>query len=331
MTPAARGVRRDAPPVLPAFIAVMFCSRHLPAGSPAVNPLRLPSASRVRSARPLAFFPLILALVFAAPAMAQRVSTADRLTALEQQLSAMRTGNVDLLNQVGELRTEVQSLRAQIEELQQQLEQQKQLGRNQYLDVDGRLNRLESVAPAPGAVPSAPPVAPPVPATPPAASTVPAATTPVPTVQDSAPRVYGDASTIARSGDERSAYNTAFDALKAGRYADAARAFQAFLDVHPNGVFAPNALYWLGESYYVTQNYALAQEQFEILLDRHPTHDKAAGALLKVGLCQYGLRQLDEAEATLLRVTERYPGTEAARTADDRLRAIQLQRARQPR
>ena len=328
MTPAARGVRRDAPPVLPAFIAVMFCSRHLPAGSPAVNPLRLPSASRVRSARPLAFFPLILALVFAAPAMAQRVSTADRLTALEQQLSAMRTGNVDLLNQVGELRTEVQSLRAQIEELQQQLEQQKQLGRNQYLDVDGRLNRLESVAPAPGAVPS---VAPPVPATTPAASTVPAATTPVPTVQDSAPRVYGDASTIARSGDERSAYNTAFDALKAGRYADAARAFQAFLDVHPNGVFAPNALYWLGESYYVTQNYALAQEQFEILLDRHPTHDKAAGALLKVGLCQYGLRQLDEAEATLLRVTERYPGTEAARTADDRLRAIQLQRARQPR
>ena len=294
----------------------------------------------MRSARPLVLFSLILALVFAAPAMAQRVSTADRLTALEQQLSAMRTGNVDLLNQVGELRTEVQSLRSQIEELQQQLEQQKQLGRNQYLDVDGRLNRLESVAPAPGAVPSAPSTTPssvpPVPATTPAASTTPAATTPAattpaPTVQDSAPRVYGDASTIARSSDERGAYNIAFDALKAGRYADAARAFQAFLDVHPNGVFAPNALYWLGESYYVTQNYALAQEQFEILLDRHPTHDKAAGALLKIGLCQYGLRQLDEAEATLLRVADRYPGTEAARTADDRLRAIQLQRARQPR
>jgi tol-pal system protein YbgF len=285
----------------------------------------------VRIARPLVFFALILALVFSAPAMAQRVSTADRLTALEQQLSAMRTGNVDLLNQVGELRTEVQSLRSQIEELQQQLEQQKQLGRNQYLDVDGRLNRLESVAPTPGAVPSAPATTPAVPATTPAASTSAASTTPAPAVQDSAPRVYGDASTIARSGDERGAYNIAFDALKAGRYADAARAFQSFLDAYPDGVFAPNALYWLGESYYVTQNYALAQEQFEILLDRHPTHDKAAGALLKVGLCQYGLRQLDEAEATLLRVTERYPGTEAARTADDRLRAIQLQRARQPR
>ena len=131
-----------------------------------------------------------------------------------------------------------------------------------------------------------------------------------------------------KSVDERSAYNSAFDSLKAGRYAESARMFQAFLDVHPSGAYAPNAMYWLGESYYVTQNYALAQDQFQGLLDRYPTHDKAAGALLKVGLCQYGLRQLDAAEATLAKVLARYPGSEAARTADDRLRAIQLSRVR---
>jgi len=269
---------------------------------------------------------MLLALIFAAPASAQRVSTADRLTALEQQLSAMRSGNLDLLNQVGELRTEVQTLRAQIEELQQKLDQQQQSSRNQYLDLDGRLNRLESAAPA------VPPASPSTAA--PSAASVPAATSgaqPPPPIQDSAPRVYGDASAIARVNDERGAYNTAFDALKAGRYADAARAFQGFLEQYPNGVFAPNAQYWLGESYYVTQNYALALEQFQALLGQHPTHDKAAGALLKVGLCHYGLRQLDAAEAALARVIQRYPGTEAARTADDRLRAIQLQRAREPR
>lgn len=254
----------------------------------------------------------MLALVFAVPVSAQRVSTADRLTALEQQLTAMRSGNLDLLNQVDGLKTEVQSLRAQIEELQQQLEQQKQSGRTQYLDLDGRLNRLESGAALPDALSS------------PAAS----ATTAPPTVQDTPPRVYGDAATLGKSVDERSAYNTAFDALKAGRYAESARMFQAFLDTHPNGAYAPNGMYWLGESYYVTQNYALAQEQFQTLLDRHPTHDKAAGALLKVGLCQYGLRQLDAAEATLGKVVARYPGSEAARTADDRLRAMQLSRVR---
>lgn len=265
---------------------------------------------------------LVLALMFAAPVSAQRVSTGDRLTALEQQLSAMRSGNLDLLNQVGELKTEVQSLRAQIEELQQQLEQQKQSGRTQYLDLDGRLNRLESGAPPPPAV-SAPTVSTPAVSIPAAPPSVPAST-----VQDTPPRVYGDAATLGKSVDERSAYNAAFDALKAGRYAESARMLQAFLDVHPSGAYAPNAMYWLGESYYVTQNYALAQEQFQSLIDRYPTHDKAAGALLKVGLCQYGLRQLDAAEATLGKVVARYPGSEAARTADDRLRAIQLSRVR---
>ena len=276
--------------------------------------------------------PLVACLLFALalPASAQqRMSASDRLAALEQQLSAMRSGNMDLLNQVGELKTEVQSLRAQIEELQQQVEQQKQSAKNQYLDLDSRVERLENGASSPTA---AAPASVPTPA---ATASVPRPATgakpPVPAgagIQDSPPRVYGDAATLGKGEGERTAYNGAFDALKAGRYADSARLFQAFLDNYPNGTYTPNALYWLGESYYVTQNYALAQAQFQALLDRYPTHDKSAGALLKVGLSQQGLRQLDAAEATYNKVLGKYPGTEAARVADDRLRAIQLLRVK---
>lgn len=289
------------------------------------------------------FSRLSLALFLAAasvvvPVSAQRLSTSDRLAALEQQLAASHSGNVDQLNQITQLRTELQSLRSQIEELQQLIDQQKQLGRTQYLDLDGRLNRIEAGSDTPA---TTPPTTNTVPATTGAATGAMAVAKPVPTtsvgskpvptvpaVQDTPPRVYGDTATLGRNGDERGAYNTAFDALKSGRYAESARLFQSFLDTFPGGSYAPNAYYWLGESYYVTQNYALAQEQFRALLDRYPTHDKAAGALLKVGLAQYGLRQLDEAEATLSQVIARYPGSEAARTADDRLRAIQLSRVR---
>jgi tol-pal system protein YbgF len=205
----------------------------------------------------------------------------------------------------------VQALRSQIEELQQQQEQAKQASRNQYLDLDGRLNRLEG-----GATP------------PPAATTTsPRPSTPAASSEQQ-PAVYGDPGTLAQGEGERGAYEAAFDALKAGRYADSANLFQQFLQDYPSGSYAPNALYWLGESYYVTQNYALAQQQFQALLDRYPTHDKAAGALLKVGLSQYGLQQMDAAEATLSQVGQRYPGSDAARTADDRLRAIQLGRVR---
>lgn len=273
----------------------------------------MPDQTRLPSKFPL-FLIAALLLAIAMPATAQRASLADRVAALEQQAANSR-GNVDLLNQVTALKSEVQALRAQIEDLQHQNDQSRQASRSQYLDLDGRLNRLEggSAAPvSPGAPPSTP------------------ASTPAPAASsaDAAPSIHGDAGTLAQGADERTSYAAAFDTLRAGRYADSARQFQDFLQRYPDGAYAPNALYWLGESYYVTQNYALAQQQFQALLDRYPTHDKAAGALLKVGLSQYGLKQFDAAEATLAQVGQRFPGTESARTAEDRLRAIQLQRVR---
>ena len=251
----------------------------------------------------------LLLASLAAPALAQRASLAERVTALEQQAAGNR-GTIDLLNQVTQLKGEVQALRAQIEELQHQQQQAQDSGRSQYLDLDSRLNRLEGgTAPATGPQPTFP-----APAAAPAAGNT----------AEAAPAVYGDAGTLAAGAGERAAYDTAFAALRAGQYDQSAQLFQAFLQRYPNGTWAPNALYWLGESYYVTQNYQLAQQQFQALLDRYPTHDKAPGALLKVGLSQYGLKQVDAAEATLSQVVERYPGTDAARTADDRLRVMRL-------
>ena len=268
----------------------------------------------MKTIKPLFASCVFLLVLAAAPAHAQRKpSLADRVAALEQQAAGNQV-SVDLLNQVTQLRSEIQALRSQNEELQHKLDQLEQGGKAQYLDIDSRLTRLEGGAPmaSSSTLPSPP-------------ATTPAAEA---TVADPAPVVYGDPGTLAQGADERGAYDAAFDVLKSGRYAESAQQFQAFLDAFPNGTYAPNALYWLGESYYVTQNYELALQQFQSLLGRYPTHDKAPGALLKVGLSQYGLKQFDAAEATLSQVTQQYPGTDAARTADDRLRAIQLGRVR---
>jgi tol-pal system protein YbgF len=253
------------------------------------------------------------ALVAAAPVHAQRQSLADRVAALETQAANDR-GNTDLLNQMTQLRTELQQMRSLVEQLQNENEQLKQSSKDQYLDLDGRLNRIEG-----GAVPAVPATTPPV--APPATGAAP------PAAAERAPSVHGDVGAMAQSGDERAAYNVAFDALKGGNYADAAQLFLSFLELYPNGAYTPNALYWLGESYYVTQNYQLAGQQFRTLLDRYPTHDKAAGSLLKLGLSEYGLGKVDEAERTLNDVVTRYPGSDVARTADDRLKSMQLGRS----
>jgi tol-pal system protein YbgF len=264
--------------------------------------------------RQIALLALAAALVAAAPAFAQRApSLADRVSTLEQQ-AANNSGNVDLLNQVQQLRSEVTALRSQLEEAQQLNAQMKADYDARWGDLDARLARIETGG---GATT--------VPAAPASASTAPRGAT---VAAERPPTVRGDAGRVAQSADERTAYNAAFDVLKAGDYVQSAQQFQQFLRDYPAGTYAPNALYWLGESYYVTQNYELAQEQFQALLTQYPTHDKAAGALLKVGLSQLGLKQMDAAEATLARVTQQYPGTDAARTADDRLRAIQLGKVR---
>jgi len=260
---------------------------------------------------PIAF---AAALGAAAPAFAQRASLADRVAVLEQR-AADNQGNIDLLNQLTALRTEVQALRAQVEELQQQNEQLRTTNQHQYLDLDGRLERLEGGAmpPVGGSLPAVPPSGPAAPA-----------------VRDPGPTIRGDPGSLSqmRVADERSAYEAAFDALRSGQYEESARRFQQFLTQFPTGSYAPNARYWLGESYYVTQEYARAMEQFQLLVRQYPTHDKTPGSLLKIGLSQYGLNDLDAAEATLARVGQQYPGTDAARTAEDRLHAIQISRLR---
>jgi len=252
------------------------------------------------------------ALVAAAPANAQRQSLADRVGALEQQAQNNQS-NMDMLNQLTQLRTQVQALQSQVEQLQHDNEQLKQTAKDQYLDLDSRLNRLEGGAPL---LPAASAASAPAP--------VAAAPKPATAASERPPSVHGDAGSLAASGEERTAYNVAFNSLKAGKYDDSAQLFLSFLELYPNGVYAPNALYWLGESYYATRNFPLAEAQFRDLISRYPTHDKASGGLLKIGLSQYGEGKVDQAQATLEQVVSTYPGSDAARTAQDRLQSIRL-------
>ena len=245
------------------------------------------------------------ALVVAAPAYAQRQSLADRVAVLEQQQANSQANN-DLLNQLQQARSDLQALRATVEQLQHDNEQLKQQSKDQYLDLDGRLNRLEGAG---GATPPLPPAT--------GSSAAAAAAT-----SEKPPSIHGDPGTLAVSNEERTAYNVAFDALKNGKYDDASQLFLSFLELYPNGVYTPNALYWLGESYYATRNFQLAEAQFRDLVSRYPTHDKASGGLLKLGLSQHGEGKNNEAQQTLQQVASQYPGSDAARVAQERLQSI---------
>ncbi|HEY6985945.1 MAG TPA: tol-pal system protein YbgF [Rhodanobacteraceae bacterium] len=299
---------------------------------------------------------LLASAVVALPASAQRLSLAERVERLEQQQAGGQGGNaVDLVNQINALQQQVQTLQGQVEELKHQLDEAKQRNKDQYIDLDSRIGRLEGHAP--GGAP------------PPAAGAGANPNTPPPDIQlgggraEEAPPTPEQAPASARGGDvperarknvgelhedergdlgappngaapaasadaagEQPTYDAAFAALKDGRYAEAARRFQSFLSQYPNSGLAANATYWLGESYYVTQNYQVALQSFQTLLQRYPESQKAPDALLKVGYSQYELKQWDQAEATLQQVVKSYPDTTVARLAQGRLRALQTDR-----
>jgi tol-pal system protein YbgF len=281
-------------------------------------------------------------LVSSAHAQSGRLSLADRVARLEQQAQGGQS-TVDLLNRITELQAEVQTLRGLVEQQSFKIQELEKRNRDQYVDLDGRLARLESGQAGAGA-PLLDPEATPPPANP---DTVPALDGSVPPTDagqpvfeepelqapidagtqttPSAPTEPGVIESTANPADERALYESAFDSLKEGRYAEAARRFQTFLDQYPSGEYSPNAQYWLGESYYVTQNYQIALESFQRLLGQFPSSNKAPDALLKVGYCHYELKQWPQAESTLNQVVQQYPDTTVARLAQGRLRALRLE------
>jgi len=124
------------------------------------------------------------------------------------------------------------------------------------------------------------------------------------------------------SSGEQAAYDAAFDALKNGQYDVAITRFRQFLSTWPASDFADNAQYWLGEAYYVTRDYENAAGAFSRGLEQWPQSRKAPDALLKLGFAQYELKRFPQARQTLTQVVVRYPGTEAARLAQERMKRL---------
>jgi tol-pal system protein YbgF len=127
------------------------------------------------------------------------------------------------------------------------------------------------------------------------------------------------------SSTEQAVYNQSFDALKAGSYSIAITGFKDFLSNYPQSPLAENAQYWLGEAYYVNHDYDPAAEAFRATLRKWPDGRKAADALLKLGFTQFEQKQFGAARSTLTAVTQKYPGTDNARLATEKLRRIPAQ------
>jgi tol-pal system protein YbgF len=197
---------------------------------------------------------------------------------------------LELAQRIDALQAELRTMRGEVELLQNQSEGGKNQTRNLYGDLDRRIAALETLGGVAGSSATAPAVAPPV----------------------------GGAGMQA----EQASYDSAFNSLKAADYPKAISGFKGFVSTYPQSPLASNAQYWLGEAYYVTRDYQNATMAFEKVASQWPDSRKAPDALVKIGFTQAALGKNADARATLEEVTRRYPGTEAAQLATERLKRL---------
>ncbi|MEW9624463.1 tol-pal system protein YbgF [Rhodanobacter geophilus] len=268
------------------------------------------------------------AMLFVLPVFAQdsRLSLADRVSLLEQRAQNKDQSGVAMVNQLQQMQSQLQQMQGQIEELQHQLQQLQDKSKDQYIDLDSRVGRLEAAsktgaAPASGS--SAPATAGSATAPGAAATAAAAAGSAAAPAAKAPPAGNGKPLSAADNAAAQAAYDAAFKTLRGGDYVGASRDFRKFIEQYPDHPLTPNAFYWLGESYYVTTNYQVALQAFQHLLSQFPQSEKAPDALLKVGYCQYELKQVPAAKATLESVVSKYPSSKAASLAKERLSRIQ--------
>ncbi|HEX9208053.1 MAG TPA: tol-pal system protein YbgF [Steroidobacteraceae bacterium] len=236
---------------------------------------------------------LVASLAAGTAAVAQGTMSNKELQARADQSDArvatlegrMNQSLLQLQQQIEGSKEELRRLRGQIEEAQHDLDSVRQQQRDLYADLDRRLLFIENGG---------------------AAGAAPAATGGA--IQ--APDVV--------FADEASVYGEAFAAMKAGRYEEAARGFDAYLAKYPRGPKADNATYWLGEAQYMQQQYDLALKSFQAV-GKFPESRRLADAMLKVGYCQYELKAFKNARATFQKVISTYPESDAAAQARTRV------------
>ena len=222
-----------------------------------------------------------------------------RVDQLEQQLSqrlerleAKDSALVDMFRDVEQIKADIARLRGQYEVLAYELEQVQKRQRDLYLDLDGRLRKIEG-GPA-------------------AANT------------DVAPAVPGGvaAGVAARPGDaasEQRAYDSALEQFKGGSYPAAIASFQTFVKTYPKSPLAASALYWVGNAQYAQRDFRAAIATQRQLLATYPDSQKVPDALLNIASGQVELADAAGARRTLEEIVAKYPTSEAAGKAKQRL------------
>lgn len=107
-------------------------------------------------------------------------------------------------------------------------------------------------------------------------------------------------------------YDKALELMRANKYDESEKALKDFITHNPKSDLLDNAIYWLGETYYLRKNYQQAAVNFLKGYREYPKGDQAANSLFKLALSLKGMQKEKEACATLDKMKKEYPSADKA-------------------
>jgi tol-pal system protein YbgF len=115
-------------------------------------------------------------------------------------------------------------------------------------------------------------------------------------------------------------YNNALRDYNGGKNDLAIQEFSDYIKFYPDTDLAGNSYFYIAEVQYKTGDYQRAVANYDLVLQNFPSGNKAAAAELKKGFALLELGKQDEATQALKHVIQRYPRTNEATQARERLR-----------
>ena len=126
-------------------------------------------------------------------------------------------------------------------------------------------------------------------------------------------------------------YNNALRDYNGGNNELATQEFSDYIKFYPNTDLAGNAYFYLGEIAYKVGDYPKAVTNYDQVVQNFPSGSKAAAAQLRKGFALIELGKQEDGTQELKHVIQRYPRTNEATQAREKLRKIGAAPTAQPR
>ncbi len=229
---------------------------------------------------------ILAALVCSHAALAQ-VKVVESSTDPQRRSSSRGNPQTEMYLELQRLQRDVMDLRGQMEEQAYQIKKLTKQRKDDYVNLDERISSLSGGKSEPRNSSRAERL------------------TENPTAKTKADLPSGDPAA------EPKVYKAAYALVKNQEFDEALGAFDDFILLYPNGEYAPNAHYWLGELYLYKSDLPRAIEEFSVIVDDYPQHRKAPDAMFKLAKAHHVKGDIETARTLLNRVISDYQNTDS--------------------